>query len=1425
MLENAFTIGSTILIVDDTPSISEPITEHLADMGHNAIVAENGEFALRRALAESPDLILLDISLPDIDGFDVCSILKKNDETKDIPVIFLTAAEDPENVTRAFELGAVDYITKPFSISELTARVQNHLDLNALRNTMKNINADLEDVIAAKTKRLAETNKRLSREILERKNAEEKLQVAYKQLEEMLAKKDNDLKSEFRLRKDAVSKLKDNERIFRTLSSISPTGVAFLDDNGRIIEANEKFYEFLQIKGEERREDRIFSIAVIRELEFDREIKKVINNGKTLEDIRSLEFEDGIQHFIKYNIHTLDDIGIGKKGVVINIEDITNQKIAVEQFNASQEKFAKAFHSSPNMMVIATLKYPRIVEVNKSFLDKLGLTKKEVLGAEIAKQKYYKNPEDAFFLRKMVKEKGYVSGLVFELVGKDGRELYGDFTAQLIELNGSTHVFVSVNDVTDRVKAEKQIRNNNLEIEKRNLELNSKNRELNRINDELFESESKYRSMMESMREAAYICDSSFNITFVNRAMIDLIGHDCTGEKCFEIIGGTNNKCDLCSMDTLHLGPSQNERVQEFKNRVFFVSNSAINHVDGSVSKLTVFHDITQLKRTEEKLHESIEQFNLIFDNSVDAIIWTDQEEGKIIKCNKAAEEMFEIFEDDLIGQLMENFYPDDEKEFNEDFRKHICIEGSHHFQTKILTYKGRIKHVRISTTATRISENPVIQYNFIDISEQIEVKIKLSERLRYEEGLASCTASLMSEATTAVKDSLKHLMNSINVERVGFYVNHPDENMNIYSVLSEQAYLHEDVHFPDDSIVVSFDDQLARWQKLFENEEIIYGDIDTMAAEERDYLENQKVVSVLMLPVFLGDKWYGFIRLDDMKKKRDWLIESTFVQTAADMIGTYLRKKFDKDALEIAKSQAEEANRLKSQFLANVSHEIRTPMNGIIGFSEVIYELAEKEDIKENAKSIVRESESLLKLINQILDHAKIEAGKTEIEYRNADIFRFINEIISAVDVQIAEKMLDFQTFIDEQLPQFLVFDTLRLRQILINLLSNAIKFTKQGFIRLSIDVIEEMDGYLDLQFAVEDSGIGIDPERLKNIFNSFQQADGSTTRKYGGTGLGTTIAKQLVELMGGEIHAESEVGRGTKFWFTISIEVAEYSEEDAEFGLIEDNVQSSLSEDTKIKSAQILVVDDYPANQDVAKAHLSSRGHSVELADNGAIAIDRCREKHYDLVLMDIQMPVMDGLTAARQIRMIDEHYAEVPIVALSANADEESQKSSKDAGMVDFITKPIRKKAFLTTVEKWLIFTAGEVEENNDFFFEAEEPMEDISLEPVDFEMAFEIFGDKEDYFELFEKFLSNCKNQIRLMNENLLIKDYNAVRLDAHSIKGGSGSLEAHPLSKVAKELEEYAREDAPELIPDTLKKLGEEFDKLETYYFANKSNYQ
>lgn len=390
-------------------------------------------------------------------------------------------------------------------------------------------------------------------------------------------------------------------------------------------------------------------------------------------------------------------------------------------------------------------------------------------------------------------------------------------------------------------------------------------------------------------------------------------------------------------------------------------------------------------------------------------------------------------------------------------------------------------------------------------------------------------------------------------------------------------------------------------------------------------------------------------------------------------------------DKLAVSKEVAEKASELKTNFLSNMSHELRTPLNGIIGFCELIQNSDSLDRIKDYSGLIISESEVLIDLINDLLDISKIEAGKLELEYLPFDLERVMLGVTPIMKLKAEQKGLSFNISIEQDTPLRLVGDPMRLRQILVNLAGNAIKYTEKGQISIEIKSLEETEDNAHIHFAVKDTGIGIPREKQDHIFDRFVQADQGTTRKYGGTGLGTAITKQLVELMNGDIGVESELGKGSTFWFTLIFDkryavVHENPDSDAEKDEIPDTAED-------IFSGKVLLVEDYPTNQLIASNHLSNAGYDVVIAKNGLEAVKFSEEMAFDLILMDVQMPEMDGYEATKKIRSGNTNNAGASIVGLTGNAYKHDSDACIKAGMNDVITKPFRKKAFLSIVSKWI------------------------------------------------------------------------------------------------------------------------------------------
>ncbi|MEG3638032.1 PAS domain-containing protein [Magnetococcus sp. PR-3] len=384
--------------------------------------------------------------------------------------------------------------------------------------------------------------------------------------------------------------------------------------------------------------------------------------------------------------------------------------------------------------------------------------------------------------------------------------------------------------------------------------------------------------------------------------------------------------------------------------------------------------------------------------------------------------------------------------------------------------------------------------------------------------------------------------------------------------------------------------------------------------------------------------------------------------------------KKAQQDS-RLAMELAEQANRAKSEFLATMSHEIRTPMNVVVGMSDVLMESLVSSEHHNQMRLIQQAGNTLLDLINDILDISKIEAGQLELEHTPFDPALLMTETVAIFQAQTAQKGLTLTSQIVEPLPQALIGDRARLRQVLVNLLGNAIKFTERGGIEVQM-------GYEHHQLwcAVEDSGLGIAQEKLEQIFDKFTQADSSVARRFGGSGLGLAISQNLIHLMGGEIEAKSELGQGSRFQFHIPALIADQLE------IASHHVMEEAQ--TDVEPLHILLVDDSEDNRILIRTYLKKSNHQLDEAKDGAQAVTMATETTYDLILMDIQMPVMDGYHATRAIRTYEQKHnlPSVPILALTAHALKEDVKNSLQAGCQDHLTKPIRKKDLLQAINQY-------------------------------------------------------------------------------------------------------------------------------------------
>ena len=388
-------------------------------------------------------------------------------------------------------------------------------------------------------------------------------------------------------------------------------------------------------------------------------------------------------------------------------------------------------------------------------------------------------------------------------------------------------------------------------------------------------------------------------------------------------------------------------------------------------------------------------------------------------------------------------------------------------------------------------------------------------------------------------------------------------------------------------------------------------------------------------------------------------------------------------ESLEAARKTAVEATRAKTNFLAHMSHEIRTPMNAVVGMSHILNGMRLSPQQRDCVETILAASDILLSVIDDILDFSKIEAGRVELETVNFDLDHILREVTGVVATRAREKGIWLGFEMDDPVPRHLAGDLGRLRQVLLNLANNAVKFTETGSVRIQVSTDSETDAQATPRFSVADTGIGIPADRLEALFDPFSQADASISRRFGGTGLGLAISRKIVEMMGGEIGVESEPGIGSTFWFTVVLDkVSPPRRREAERRATD---QTPCAEAEK--TLRILVAEDNFFNQKIIQIMLGKLGAVSDIAQNGEEAIRMLGEAPYDLVLMDIHMPVLDGMEATRRIRRSDAAFKDIPIIALTADAMVEHRDAGLAAGLNGYLIKPLKPEALKAAIDQSL------------------------------------------------------------------------------------------------------------------------------------------
>jgi PAS domain S-box-containing protein len=511
---------------------------------------------------------------------------------------------------------------------------------------------------------------------------------------------------------------------------------------------------------------------------------------------------------------------------------------------------------------------------------------------------------------------------------------------------------------------------------------------------------------------------------------------------------------------------------------------------------------------------------------------------------------------------------------------------------------------------------------------------------------------------------------------------------------------------------------------------------------------------------------------------------------------------------LQKAKTEAEHSLAVKERFLANMSHEIRTPMNGIIGMIDVLNETPLKAEQKDYVNTIKKSSQILLAILNDILDLSKIEAGKMDLHLVDFEMEEILKTLIALFNQKAFEKGNTITYLIDKNVPKYFLADQTRILQILSNLTSNAIKFTQNGEIKIVLSLLNKSSAETELKFEIIDQGIGISEEDQLKLFNAFQQLDNSTSKSFGGTGLGLVISRELSQRMNGEMGVYSKIGEGSNFWFTCKLKIGKKTSKnkDENEGIVLTNYFTKLS-------PKILLVDDNAINRKVAKEILKRAGCQIIEAESGQIALDNfTNSPDFDLILMDIQMPLMDGIETTRILR---ERFAEkLPkVVAMTAYSMQDDKEKFLNSGFDGYVSKPIRAEILVKTVEKML--GSKEVKPSKK---KTENPFSKTPSFDWNIINSLKEMVGADMLTSVFEDFKNEAEEQLDKTAAAFQVNDIKTIQQELHTLKGNSGTIGLMKIYKMVKEIEVPAKEGSLEAFEEKFKALRKEFDTTKKEFY-------
>jgi len=1297
------------------------------------LTALSGAEGIDIAQKEQPDTILLDIIMPQMDGYEVCKLLKDKETTKHIPIIMLTAIKtDADSRVKGLNLGADAFLAKPIDHTELAAQVKVMFRIKEAEDILRHDKYDLEKLVEERTEKLRESEEKYKAlyenaplpyqslnedgsfrdvnpawlDTLGYKREEviganyidflhpdwqehfEKNFPAFKKrgyvsdVQFKIRHKDGhylDISFEgcigyhpdgsFRQtycvfqditeRKFVETALKVSEEQYKYLFNSIRDAILVADKDRNIIDCNTAF---TSIFGYSRNE--IIGRKTLYCYENEEQFT-ALGNALNENLIKSTPFLYTVNYKKKNNdvfpgetgVHYLKDREDKVTGFIGLIRDVTERKLAETALKESEEKFRKAFMTSPDSININRLDDGTFVTINQGFTQIMGYTEEDVLGKTSIEINIWKNPDDRLKLLVGLKDNGIVENFETEFCAKNGDIKNGLMSATVIELDGKSHILSITRDITIRKKALAGI----------------------------MQRESLLKAIFDSTADGLLVVDNKGVVTHKNTEFL----------KMWRIPSNLHNSEDddlliKTVLDQL-IDPAQfvskvkklynsaliDRDMLHFKDgRIFERNSQPLIIEDIVVGRVWNFSDITERRKAEKALFESEQRFSKLIQQSP-FIIEIYDSQGLQVSVNTAYENLWGFPASQTVNKF--NVLKSKEVEktglikyVKQAYNGRAVSVPEYQFDPTGETEARGIGRVRWLSTKIFPLKDPLGIVSNIVIMHEDATNRKRSDQIQkvlYNISDTVISSNNIEELISIIKDHLSTIIDTTN-----YYIGLYDDQTKMISLPFVADEKDEIESFPAED---SLTGHVIRTQKSL-----------LVTADQQEEMVKKGIIKFvgtrsqvwLGVPLTIDGVVKGVLAVQSYSDKNAYNeSDREILEFVSDQISLSIERKQKEQELIKALEKATESDRLKSSFLATMSHELRTPLNAIIGFSDIITEDLPIAEIIEFNQTINSSGNHLLTIVEDLFDITLIETGEIKIIKDTVNINSLLYEVKEIIKIEqsnLKKEHLELNLLIPDEGKKLMVrTDPWRLKQILINLLKNALKFTHKGSVNFGFE-INSQDGINFLQFFVKDTGIGIPKDKQELIFDVFRQIEDSHTRTYGGTGIGLSISRRLAELLRGRMWVDSDKN-GSSFYFTIPFE------------MIGDLNEPKIKAESGIASngnITVLVVEDDESSFEFLKVVLKKTAQFILWAQNGEEAVTLCKnDPDIDIVLMDINMPVMNGYDATKAIKAF---RPTLPIIAQTAYAIAGDREKSIEVGCDEYISKPIKREELLDKIKKLLL-----------------------------------------------------------------------------------------------------------------------------------------